>query len=153
MTAPMSAKEQRAGDTERAIDLEADRLTQRHRSMVTAAVIVAVFVVLAAMSVALAVVARSSEQRGKQVDRMLVRQAESNRLITELRAQVAALQEQVRQLGGKPVVVVERPSPRNDPSTPPPRPNATTTTTTRQPAPTTTTTQPCRPLPLIGCAD
>lgn len=57
--------------------------------------------------------------------------------IGELADQVAALQEQVRQMGGDPVV----PSTTTTTSTTRPR-SATTTTTTRPPS-TTTTTRPC----------
>lgn len=59
----------------------------------------------------------------------------------ELSDQVAALQEQVRQLGGDPVIV-------NDPATTTTRPRqtatTTSTTTTTKPLSTTTTTTPCR---------
>lgn len=56
--------------------------------------------------------------------------------IGELADQVAALQEQVRQMGGEPVVIVE---PRRSDSTT----TSTSTTSTTRPSSTTTTTRPC----------
>lgn len=65
-------------------------------------------------------------------------------LIGELRQQIAALSEQVRELGGDPVIVVQPPS-----STTTAPPSTTTTTTTRPPS-TTTTTRPCRTPAIAG---
>lgn len=70
--------------------------------------------------------------------------------IGELLADVAALSGQVRQLGGRPVVV-EHPAstaPTTRPASPSPPPPSTTTT--MSPAPTTTTTA-CLVRPVIGC--
>lgn len=68
--------------------------------------------------------------------------------IGELRTQVAALAEQIRQAGGKPVV-----TPTTQPAAAPPA-STTTTTAPARPGPTTTTTaippQPCPTLPVLG---
>lgn len=66
-------------------------------------------------------------------DELTAEARNNSRRIGELTEQVAALQEQVRQLGGEPVVVITRSEP-----------GATTTTTTTSPPPpsTTTTTRP-----------
>lgn len=73
-------------------------------------------------------------------------------LIGQLLADVAALQNQVTQLGARPVVVQASTAPT---TTTAPRSSTTTTrptTSTTRPSPTTTTTRPkpCTTIPLIG---
>lgn len=70
--------------------------------------------------------------------------------IGELTDQIAVLQEQVRQLGGTPIVVQAPRSSRSTPPTTAPRPT-TTTAPKPQPAPTTTTTPPRRGCVLVVC--
>lgn len=89
-------------------------------------------------------------------------QANSTR-IGELIGEVHALEEQVRQMGGAPVVTEPRlTSPTTTtttiptaaaPQSPSPAPPAPTTTTTSPPPSTTTTTPPppCTSLPVVGC--
>lgn len=79
----------------------------------------------------------------------------------ELRTAVAALTEQIRRMGGRPIVTtISRPSAPPTTTTtraPTTSPSPTTTaqppTTTTTPPPTTTTTQPCRGVqaPVLGC--
>lgn len=68
-------------------------------------------------------------------DRLVEENRENGIRIGELSDQVAALQEQVRQLGGIPVVVVSTTTTTTGPA-------PATTTSMTQPPPTTTTTQP-----------
>jgi hypothetical protein len=76
---------------------------------------------------------------------MLFEQADANgQRIGELTTQISALQEQVRQLGGKPVVVVNGTGTTSTTSM-----SSTTTTTTRRPP--TPTTSPPRRCPFIVC--
>lgn len=80
--------------------------------------------------------------------------------IGELIAEVHALEEQVRQMGGSPVASEPRSTPtvttipENPPASAPQRPSpapepSTTTTTTAPPTP--STTAPCTTLPVVGC--
>jgi cell division protein FtsB len=117
-------------------------------------VAVAASVLVALLAVAVVVTAQSNRDalavaRAKEAEISVLNKRitvledqvrDGNAHITELLTEVAALQEQVRQLGGQPVVVnVSTPSSSTKPSSSTPSTTTTTVVTT-----TTSTTVPCR---------
>lgn len=84
------------------------------------------------------------------------RDARINSLVATVARQqtgMDALTEQIRRMGGQPVVIVRQSNGTSDPapsprasSTPKPRP-----TTSPRPSPKPTPSPTCRPLPIIGC--
>lgn len=98
-----------------------------------------VSVVLASMETRDVRRAASRRVDGLQVElrRVNEQMATASGDIADLRARTEALSEQIRQLGGTPVVVVQAP-----PTTPPTTVRTQVPTTQPQPAPTTATTQP-----------
>jgi type II secretory pathway pseudopilin PulG len=92
----------------------------------------------------------------ERIDALEQQGRDNGALIGDLRTQVAALQEQVRQLGGQPVITSSPPTtsplagPGPGPGRPTPSPSTTTTTTTTAPPPEDDEPLLCR-VPLIPC--
>lgn len=93
-----------------------------------------------------------------EINRLQQSAEENGQRIAELVAQVAALQEQIRRMGGQPIVVEPAPARPSTTTTttvrpvapqPPPTSPTTTTTTTMAPTPPPSTPFVCAP--IIGC--